>query len=79
MAAFTICVGIRHCPSLEYVCLDGNRLGEAGARALIAIPLMKSGSQVAVSSKGCDITLHDGKCWFNYLGEKLLCNLFICN
>ena len=67
--AFTLCVGIRQCPTLEYACLDGNVLGEAGARALMSIPLVKSNANQLITSKGCDILARNASCWFNYLGK----------
>ena len=70
-ACVCICVGIRECLSLKYVCLDGNVLGEFGARALVSLPLSRA-DDLVVSSQGCDLVLKEDACWFNYKGDIFL-------
>ena len=67
-ACVCICVGLRECRSLKYLNLDGNVLGEFGARALVALPLSRS-DHVVVSYKRCDVVLKEETCWFNCKGD----------
>lgn len=63
---FCICVAMRENTTLKHLCLDGNVLGEAGARALMTLPLVR-GENVHVSTKGCNFTLKDERCWWSPL------------
>lgn len=38
-AAFALAIGMMECRSLRRVALDDNPIGEAGARALMAVPM----------------------------------------
>ena len=51
VGCFTICVGARETTSLRILNLDGNPIGEAGARALMTIPLV-CGARLEFSAKG---------------------------
>lgn len=64
VACFTICVGARETSSLKYLDLDGNPIGEAGARALMTIPLI-CGGRLDFSAKGCDLTLKSNQIILN--------------
>lgn len=63
-ACVCICVGIRECLSLERVSLDGNSLGEQGARALISIPMERT-DDIIVTTKGCNLNLKEERCWLD--------------
>eukprot|EP01041_Mallomonas_annulata_P004471 gene4471-8905_t len=64
-ACVAICVGIRECPSLKYVCMDGNLIGEQGTRSLVSIPLQRT-DNIIISTKGCNLEMKEDKCWFDY-------------
>lgn len=53
-ACFTICVGIEENYTLKRVNLDGNPIGEAGAKSLTQIPVTVGG-RVKVSASGCNL------------------------
>jgi Ran GTPase-activating protein (RanGAP) involved in mRNA processing and transport len=53
-ACFTICVGIEENYSLKRVNMDGNPIGEAGAKSLTQIPVAVGG-RVKVSASGCNL------------------------
>jgi hypothetical protein len=56
MGAFTICVGARESPNLQYLCLDNNPIGDLGMRAILCA-VVYCGSKLVISAKGCDFTL----------------------
>ena len=64
MACFTICIGIQENLALLHVAMDGNPIGEAGAKALMQVPTA-TGNRVSVSARGCNTQLRDEKCWFD--------------
>lgn len=64
-ACFTICVGVQENLALEYLSMDGNPIGEAGANALMLIPT-SCGGRVKVSAKNCNHQVKDPQCWFNF-------------
>lgn len=63
-AIFAICVGARENKSLTYLNLDGNPIGEAGARILMTLPLTR-GNTLRFSAKNCDVTMKHAKCAYN--------------
>ena len=63
-ACFTICAGILENLALRHVCLDGNPIGERGAKALMLVPVV-AGSRVRVTANNCNISLKDSKCFFD--------------
>ena len=63
-ACFTICAGVLENLALRKVCLDGNPIGERGAKALMLIPVV-AGFRVEVSVNNCDISLKDDRCFFD--------------
>eukprot|EP01031_Cornospumella_fuschlensis_P030219 gene30219-36515_t len=64
IACVTICAGILQNKNLEYVNFDGNPIAQQGAKALMLLPTIV-GSRVAVSARGCNISLVDPKNWFD--------------
>lgn len=64
VACFTICIGIQENLALRYVSVNGNPIGEAGAKALMQVPTA-TGNRVTVSARGCNTQLRDDKCWFD--------------
>ena len=64
VGCFTICVGARETTSLRILNLDGNPIGEAGARALMTIPLV-CGARLEFSAKECDLGLESNKIILN--------------
>jgi Ran GTPase-activating protein (RanGAP) involved in mRNA processing and transport len=73
-ACFTISVGVIENMALTRLVLDSNPIGEAGAHALMAVP-MTVGSRVKVSAHSCNIVFRDPKCWFSHaspLGQHTL-------
>jgi hypothetical protein len=64
VACFTICIGIQENLALTHVAMDGNPIGEAGAKALMQVPTA-TGNRVQVSARGCNTQLRDDKCWFD--------------
>ncbi|CAM9213873.1 unnamed protein product, partial [Ectocarpus fasciculatus] len=64
VACFTICIGIQENLALTHVSMDGNPIGEAGAKSLMQIPTA-TGNRVTVTARGCNTQLRDDKCWFD--------------
>ena len=70
-ACVAIIVGIRECPTIRRVCMDGNVLGECGARALIGLPFSRSDG-MDISYKNCDLLrIETDTCWFNPHGNEV--------
>ena len=63
-AIFAICVGARESKSLTYLNIDGNPIGEAGARILMTLPLTR-GNTLRFSAKNCDVTIKHANCVYN--------------
>jgi hypothetical protein len=64
-ACFTICIGVQENLALELLAVDGNPIGEAGAKALMLIPT-SCGGRVSISAKNCNTQVKDPLCWFNF-------------
>jgi len=60
-AIFTICQGIIENHSLRRVALDGNPIGEQGARALMMIPVF-AGSRCVCTAEHCNLSIKDPDC-----------------
>jgi hypothetical protein len=60
-ACFTICQAIIENIVLKEVSLDGNPIGEQGARALMMIPMF-AGNRCRISAIGCNLTIRDSDC-----------------
>jgi len=63
-ACFTICVGAIENMSLTKLNLNGNPIGEQGARALMLVP-MTVGDRIDITAYGSNISIRDSKCWFD--------------
>lgn len=57
-AAFTLCVGIEHCQSLEYVNMSENPIGIGGIRVLMPLTVTH-GHRVRVEGMRCNIKIKD--------------------
>lgn len=68
MACFAICVGIREGKSVRYLNIDGNPIGEAGARILMRLPT-SCGSRVTFTARNCDLSMKQNGSWFNSTGS----------
>lgn len=74
-ACFTICVGVQENLALQYLSVDGNPIGEAGAKALMLIPTSCGGRvriRIVVYSftpTSADVIYPPG----DHFGEKLQC------
>jgi Ran GTPase-activating protein (RanGAP) involved in mRNA processing and transport len=64
-ACFTICIGVQENHALEHLSVDGNPIGEAGAKALMLIPT-SCGGRCSISAKNCNTQVRDDQCWFNF-------------
>ena len=64
-AIFTISTGIIENKALTRVVLDNNPIGEAGASALMQVP-MTVGARCSLSAEKCNVGLSDAKCWFSH-------------
>ena len=64
-ATFTISTGIIENKALTRVILDNNPIGEAGASALMQVP-MTVGARCSLSANKCNAGLVDPKCWFSH-------------
>lgn len=62
-ACFTISMGVIENKALKHVILDNNPIGEAGAQALMLVPI-NVGSRCKVSAEKCNTGLQDPRCWF---------------
>lgn len=60
-AIFTICQGVIENHSLRRVALDGNPIGEQGARALMMIPVF-AGSRCVCTAEHCNLSIRDPDC-----------------
>jgi Ca2+-binding EF-hand superfamily protein len=63
-AIFAICVGARENKSLTYLNIDGNPIGEAGARILMTLPVTR-GNSLKFSARDCDVKIKHTKCAYN--------------
>jgi len=63
-ACFTICIGAIENSHLVRLNLNGNPIGEQGAKALMFVPV-STGGRIKMSASGCNITRRDSKCWFD--------------
>lgn len=64
-ACFTICAAVQENFSIRRVSLDGNPIGEGGARAVMVLPTVV-GTRVAVSANNCNTNMRDANFWFDY-------------
>lgn len=64
-AAFTICASIIENHVLKVVKLDGNPIGDVGAKALMRVAV-SVGARVKVSAENCNNLIRDNAAWFNY-------------
>eukprot|EP00606_Chrysophyceae_sp_TOSAG23-5_P000693 GSChrysophyteH2.ASY1.ANO1.40.1 assembled CDS len=64
-ATFTISTGIIENKALTRVILSNNPIGEAGASALMQVP-MTVGARCNLSAERCNCGLIDTKCWFSH-------------
>jgi hypothetical protein len=63
-ACFTICVGVIENLALTRLSLNGNPVGEQGAKALMLVPITV-GQRVKITAAGCNLIIKDSKCWFD--------------
>lgn len=63
-ACFTICIGIQENLGLTKCNMDGNPIGEAGAKALMVLPSVV-GTRVNVSANNCNTNIRDPTFWFD--------------
>lgn len=63
-ATFAICVGARESKSLKYLNIDGNPIGEAGARILMTLPVSR-GNTLKFSARDCDVAIKYPNCLYN--------------
>jgi Ran GTPase-activating protein (RanGAP) involved in mRNA processing and transport len=63
-ACFTICVGVIENMALTRLLLNGNPIGEQGARALMLVP-MTVGDRTNITANGSNILIKDSRCWFD--------------
>lgn len=63
-ACFTICIGIQENLGLTRCNMDGNPIGEAGAKALMVLPSVV-GTRVNVSANNCNTNIRDPSFWFD--------------
>jgi hypothetical protein len=63
-ACFTICIGIQENLGLTKCNMDGNPIGEAGAKALMVLPSVV-GTRVNVSANNCNTSIRDPTFWFD--------------
>ena len=68
-ACIAICAGILENHALKEITLDGNPIGEEGAKALMLLPTMV-GSRVDISAASCNISIKDSNCKYD-LGNIL--------
>lgn len=61
---FILCVAIRENDVLDDVRIDGNPIGERGAKAMMTLPIC-FGNNTKISSTGCNMGLKDDLCWFD--------------
>jgi Ran GTPase-activating protein (RanGAP) involved in mRNA processing and transport len=64
-ATFTISTGIIENKSLTRVIISNNPIGEAGAQALMQVP-MTVGARCNLTAERCNCGLQDSKCWFSH-------------
>jgi hypothetical protein len=69
MACFAICVGIREGRSVRYLNIDGNPIGDAGARVLMRLPA-SCGSRLTFTARNCDLSMKQSGSWFDSTGAS---------
>jgi len=72
-ACFTIATGIRCSPTVEFVNLSNNPIGEYAARALMMLNSRRD--QINVNIKECSLKSKDPTCWFDILKPQGVYNL----
>jgi hypothetical protein len=63
-ACFTICAAVQENFSIRRVSMDGNPIGEGGAKALMILPTAV-GTRVTVSANNCNTNIRDPLFWFD--------------
>ena len=61
-----ICAGVIENYSIKHLYIDGNPIGQQGAKALMMVP-MAVGSRVKISGNRCNIALKDPNCSFDFV------------
>ena len=64
-ACFTISTGCIENQALHRLIMDNNPIGEAGANAIMIVPL-QVGARCKVSLEKCNVAMSDPKCWFSH-------------
>lgn len=64
-ACITICAGVIENKTLQKVFLDGNPIGEQGAKAVMVVPMI-IGSRLKISTTRCNLTMKDSNCPFDF-------------
>jgi len=68
VGAFTILVGARENPTLQYLCLDGNPIGEEGGRMFVKVAASE-GHRLEISAVNCDFSMTSADVKFKSGGE----------
>jgi Ca2+-binding EF-hand superfamily protein/Ran GTPase-activating protein (RanGAP) involved in mRNA processing and transport len=63
-ACVTLCIGICQNFAIKELSLDENPIGEAGARAVMQVPVL-IGNRVKLSAVNCNTVMRDDKCWYD--------------
>lgn len=63
VGCFTLVVGVRESPSLKFIDLDGNPIGQQGGRMLIKLAKCH-GTKVTFSANNCDVTVKSSEVVF---------------
>jgi hypothetical protein len=64
-ACFTICSALIANHSINRIFMDGNPIGDVGAKALMRVA-STVGGRVKVNANNCNIAIKDEKAWFHY-------------
>lgn len=75
LACICICAGLLENINMKKLIIDGNPIGEEGARTVMLLPAI-IGEKIEMSVRNCKLTGKDPKCWFN--GSLLLGNCELC-
>lgn len=63
-ACVTLCIGICQNFAIKELSIDENPIGEAGARAVMQVPVL-IGNRVKLSASNCNTVMRDDKCWYD--------------
>lgn len=64
IGCFVICTAVQENHGLRYLSLSGNPVGEAGAKALIMVPVTV-GSRITLVASGCNFDIRNPDFWFS--------------